>query len=637
MPTAETAPPHQDWSGNLASLRSRLLDQITLLVGLSLLVTHGHTIYEALQIAGRWSLPLAFGGTATLWLLFFLHHRLPYRLRARLLLTALWALVLASVASLGPIADVKGFFVLLTLTASLFLGPRAGWFNVCGVGLTLTAIGTASVQGWGTCHPDYDAYVRLPVTWLQDAFGGTVYAIISALIATRLLDWLTAAAQRLAEQTRASRAVETQLRRALLAAEAANQAKGQFLAIVSHELRTPLHAVLGFAEVLEASGICAGRQADLLAGISRNGRGLLHLVNEILELTRGETGRLPVQARPCALQPTLERAIALVQRQAQAKGLDLRLMLGPSVPDAILMDPVRLVQVLTNLLDNAVKFTARGYVALSAEARPLPGDAPGCALWLAVEDTGTGIAPQDHRRIFEPFEQAGGMADRRRGAGLGLCICAQLVAAMDGQIAVSSSPGHGSRFEVSFARVPILVGLPTDERPDGSDIEDRTTDHSGLVPPQAITPEPLDLSPALARLLLGRPAARWRALNPAADPTAVAAFTALIVRLARLYRSRSLADWATRLAQAGDGEDRQQRWAAFGDFLWELPPRAALVELRTLADLGLTSRIEDWCATWEAHDERHAAFVRTVLALAYTFDPTRLCALLDAFLERPAP
>lgn len=636
MPAETAAPWNPDWAADLTRLRSQLLNQITLLVGLALLVTQALAIYKALHVGVHWSLPLTVGGTASIWLLFFLRDRLPYRPRAWLFLACLWVVVLAAVANLGPVANAKGFFILLTLVASLFLGPRAGWLTVGAVGLTLAVLGTASVQGWIIYHLDYDAYVRLPVVWLQNTFGYTVYAAISALIATRLVTSLSAAAQDLAEQTRTLREVEAQLRQALLAAEAANRAKGEFLAMVSHELRTPLHALLGFAEVLEDSGVCDGRQADLLAGIRRNGRGLLHLVNEILDLSRGEAGRLPVQPRPCAVRPTLERAITLIQRRAQAKELDLRLTLAPSVPEAVLMDPDRLVQVLTNLLDNAVKFTARGYVALRAEARPVPGDQPQCALRLVVEDTGVGIAPQDHERIFEPFEQAGGIGDRRRGVGLGLCICRQLVAAMDGQMALASWPGRGSQFEISFARVPILVELPTDELRDGDPV-DRMADHSEAVPPPKAAANPLGLSPPLAALLLGRLAARWRALNPTTDPSAVTAFAALIARLARLYRSRSLADWAVRLAQAEDGQERLHLWTGFGDFLWEPPPRAALAELRTLAELGLTSRIEDWCTTWGARDQRHTAFVRAVLALAYTFDPDRVCALVDAFLEYAPP
>jgi len=640
MPAAATAvPPDQGGSFDLARVRSRLLDQFMLLIGLGLCVTQGLAIYKAVHIGVHWALPFTLGGSGGVWLLYLLRHQLSYRRRAWLFLACTWVIVLASVTNLGPVANSKGFFVLLTLGAMIFLGPRAGWLNVAGVALALGGIGTAAVQGWVSYHLDYDAYVRLPVVWLQSTFSYTVYSAASALIATRLLTSASAAAQRFARQARALREVEMQLRTALLSAETANRTKDRFLAMVSHELRTPLHALLGFAEVLDDSGVCSGRQADLLAGIRRNGRSLLDLVNEILDLARGETGQLQVEARPCALRPVLERALAQVQRQAQAKALELRLVSVAGVPDTVLIDPDRLLQVLTNLLHNAVKFTARGHVTLSLEAAAVAGEPPRCALRFTVVDTGSGIAAQDQARIFEPFEQAGAMTQRRRGSGLGLSICRHFVAAMGGQIELKSQCGVGSRFEIRFAQVPILIDQPADGASGDALPADRATDLSGSAPSGAAGADPLGLSLALALALLlrGEPAARWRALGPAADPAASAAFAALAADLAQAQRSLPLADWAVRLARAEPGEDRRRLWAAFADFLWEPPPRAALAELRALADLGLTSRIEDWCAAWAAADQRYAAFVRRVLALAYTFDPGPLCALVDAFLDEAPP
>ena len=265
---------------------------------------------------------------------------------------------------------------------------------------------------------------------------------------------------------------EEALRQAREAAEAANAAKSRFLATITHELRSPLHAILGFTQVLaeredEASSAPGAggsradrrgrRRRDLLAGIDRNGRHLLALVNDLLELSRLESGHLKLRARPTALRPLLEECLADFSALAAHQGLELYLKFHPGLPVQVLIDPQRLRQILVNLLGNALKYTARGEITLTAGAVPsttLPGR---LALSFSVADTGPGIAPADQELIFNPFGQENGglTAGKPKGHGLGLAICRQLAALMGGEIRLDSVPGQGSRFTLWLPAVSL--------------------------------------------------------------------------------------------------------------------------------------------------------------------------------------
>ncbi|NCA90872.1 MAG: PAS domain S-box protein, partial [Gammaproteobacteria bacterium] len=265
---------------------------------------------------------------------------------------------------------------------------------------------------------------------------------------------------------------EEALRQAREAAEAANAAKSRFLATITHELRTPLHAIIGFTQVLaeredEASSAPGAggsrterrglRRRDLLAGIDRNGRHLLALVNDLLDLSRLESGHLKLRARPTALRSLLEECLADFSALAAHQGLELYLKFHPGLPVHVLIDPQRLRQILVNLLGNALKYTARGEITLTAGAVPsttLPGR---LALSFSVADTGSGIAPADQDLIFNPFGQENGglTAGKPKGHGLGLAICRQLAALMGGEIRLDSVPGQGSRFTLWLPAVSL--------------------------------------------------------------------------------------------------------------------------------------------------------------------------------------
>jgi two-component system, sensor histidine kinase len=243
-------------------------------------------------------------------------------------------------------------------------------------------------------------------------------------------------------------------------AEQAAAAREQFLATVSHELRTPLNAVVGLAHLLERTALSEAQQRSL-HGIQYAADVLLGVVNDLLDLTRMRSGRLTIEATPFAPQALLTSLADAQRAVASARGLELVLELGPDLPQAVLGDPVRVNQILLNLVGNAIKFTEHGRVTLRAD-RVADDTAPGTArLCFEVRDTGIGIAPEYRERIFGTFQQATPDTSRRYGgSGLGLAIVRELTQRMAGSIELESARGVGSTFRVS---IPFAVSeaLPT--------------------------------------------------------------------------------------------------------------------------------------------------------------------------------
>lgn len=249
-------------------------------------------------------------------------------------------------------------------------------------------------------------------------------------------------------------------------AETASRAKSLFLANVSHEIRTPLNGVLGMATGLSQTALSL-RQQEMVGIIDQSGRELLRLIDDILDLARIEAGKLTLERQPYDLGQLLDSVVAGYAGAARRKGLALRLETGDGAAGRFLGDPVRLRQVLRNLLSNALGFTSDGAIVLRVAHRaaaPGPGTASG-RLVFEVQDSGIGIPIAAQARIFDAFEQAAPADARRRGGtGLGLAICRQLVDMMGGSIAVESRPGQGALF-----RFTIDAAAAAPDRPEAAD------------------------------------------------------------------------------------------------------------------------------------------------------------------------
>jgi PAS domain S-box-containing protein len=253
-------------------------------------------------------------------------------------------------------------------------------------------------------------------------------------------------------------------------------AKSDFLANMSHEIRTPLNAVLGLAQL----GI--GRSADPIAArsgferIVRSGRHLLGVINDILDYSKVESGKLDIESLPCNLSHLVKEVLELVSERADAKNLRLRVEYKAS-QDWVMLDTLRATQILVNLLSNAIKFTDKGRVVLSVDQRD-------GHLLLAVTDTGVGLSPEQQSRVFTAFEQADSSTTRKfGGTGLGLSISSQLASAMGGSISVSSELGVGSCFTLDLPFLPASPELSTPHQ--------ETAPPEELLQSQTANPEPL--------------------------------------------------------------------------------------------------------------------------------------------------
>ncbi|NCA69661.1 MAG: PAS domain S-box protein [Sphingobacteriia bacterium] len=353
---------------------------------------------------------------------------------------------------------------------------------------------------------------------------------------------------------------EAELRQAHAAAESANATKSAFLAQMTHELRTPLHAILGFTQVLdtlleEHAVSCQDendsfrtRRNEMLRAIQRNGRLLMTLINDALDLSSLEHGGLVLEIGPTDLHRLLSDCIANFSTLAASRGLTLQLQQTADLPAGVWLDGRRLTQILGNLLGNAIKFTEQGTVRLRAEAIPHSGLPRQVTLQFSVTDTGRGIPPASQATIFEPFVQVTGRhaEGQPKGTGLGLAISRQLVQRMGGRLDFESQEGVGSRFTVVLPAVAMA----------------KTPSEGG--------------------------------------------------------GSRSLCEVPPPVAESVSSKSAP-------------PPAEALRELRELAELGRTMRLEAWCQHWGA-PARHPELAARVLALTLAFEHGRILDLVDECL-----
>jgi PAS domain S-box-containing protein len=290
------------------------------------------------------------------------------------------------------------------------------------------------------------------------ASDGTVYNVIVAktpLVAEDgAIVGIASVTTDISEQKRTAVVLE----RARVSAEAAVQAKSRFLANMSHELRTPLNGVVGMASLLENTALDA-KQRRFVRTLKSSAEALITLINDVLDLSKAEAGKLELARAPFELRRELEQVVGLFGARAHAKGIEIAAHIARDVPATIHGDSIRLRQVLGNLVNNAVKFTETGAVLLAVTVGP--SESQEAILDFSVTDTGLGISADEQQRIFEAFEQADGSVTRKfGGTGLGLAISRQLVELMHGSMDLQSEVGRGSRF--SF-RIP--VGVPRVELP----------------------------------------------------------------------------------------------------------------------------------------------------------------------------
>ncbi len=258
-----------------------------------------------------------------------------------------------------------------------------------------------------------------------------------------------------------SKQMENDLQQARVAAESANIAKSQFLANVSHEIRNPMNGILGMTQLLEMTELTE-EQREFVTALKLSGKNLLSLINDILDLSKIEAGKITIESAEFSLQNCIDHVVLMQKSVIFGKGLTLDLEVSEEIPQQILGDQFRVKQILHNLLGNAVKFTSQGGITISAQL--LEQQESSLLVQLAVQDSGIGISPENLDKIFKPFVQEDGSVTRKYGGtGLGLAISRSLAELMDGYISVESSADAGSCFKVTLPFAVVKEDSATEE------------------------------------------------------------------------------------------------------------------------------------------------------------------------------
>ncbi len=474
-------------------------------------------------------------------------------------------------------------------------------------------------------------------------------------------------------------------------AEVASRAKSEFLSSMSHELRTPLNGILGYAQILRRGKDLTSLQQNGLNIIQQSGEHLLTLINDILDLSKVEAGRLDLYPIHFNLSDCLNGVAGIIRIRAQQKGISFDLEEIPPLPVAVYADEKRLRQVLINLLNNAVKFTDRGHVVLRVALAEGAGEAGAAVkLHFEVQDTGVGIAAADLARIFQPFEQAGDGQRKAEGTGLGLSITQRLLEKMGSELRVNSRLGEGSTFwfEAVFPlgetqaqladlakrawQVTGYKGRPrkvlvVDDKQHGRDLLVNTLEPLGFVVAEAANgregiqlaqeqhPD-LILMDMMMPVMTGFEAAQVIRQIPELQDVIIFGVSASVIeedqqqiviagcnafiskpvvvsKLLALIEEHLKLEWVhEESVEPGDGTSEKP--GASDE--QAVPPATELQKIHALARDGKMRPIREQAAQWKGQNPAYAVFADKVIELAQNFQDEKILALIEPYLEAKA-
>ncbi|MEX0605100.1 MAG: transporter substrate-binding domain-containing protein [Marinobacter sp.] len=394
----------------------------------------------------------------------------------------------------------------------------------------------------------YNRWINLDVEQEPDYTAVRRVILIALVVVLIFLYWNRKLSREVDERIRSENALrrsEDDLRAAKLEAErlaqeadSANRAKSEFLANMSHEIRTPMNAVIGYSDLLSNS-VTDAKHRHYLDAIRAGSRSLLMLINDILDLSRIEAGKMRLEFAPLAVKRLLDDVRHIFDLRAREQGIDLVVTVAADMPPAMVLDETRIRQVLFNLVGNAIKFTHEGRVEVMAKARaeqPQPGEGIRYELMIIVADTGIGIAVDQQERIFDAFEQQEGQSSRKYGGtGLGLAISRKLASMMGGELTVVSESGKGSTFTLRLPGVKATKAIA------GPDAEPDMAERPMI--------ETLDMQERgwLHDQLSRDFGDEWKAVRESGDPEQMRDFANRLVQWGQRYRSVLVTQYGEKL------------------------------------------------------------------------------------------